>query len=130
MEHIRDLIAYLIYEKNWYWLHALISLLCETEMKIRLLLDKEYYEKLSCAGMCTYGEKPYIYYAIPHNTLYCDGCPFRHKSEIADVLFGYQSSGWCDLIGRGDFSFVNPTDLLWDGCKECGYYEWEEDEEV
>ena len=30
---------------------------------------------------------------------------------------------------KGDFSYVQPTDLLWDGCKECGIGEDFDDEE-
>ena len=55
---------------------------------------------------------------IPQDTLYCEDCPFRSYSKLADFLFG--QGYYCLFIRRGDFSFSQATDLLWDGCKCCG----------
>ena len=60
---------------------------------------------------------------IPKETFYCEGCMYKGRSKLAKFFFGYQSCGYCYYLGKGDFSFIKPTMILWDGCKECGRFE-------
>ena len=129
MLKFHSIIATLIYDYNWYWLSWFISFLATTEMEIRLLFNKELQEELDCCnvgiGYDDNGElKTKASENIPKKTFYCQGCPYGvYDSNIAEFFYGYQSGGYCYYIGKGDFSFVNPTDLLWDGCKCCGINE-------
>ena len=67
---------------------------------------------------------------IPKNTDYCGGCEFRAYSHLAEFFFGPQECSYCYYLGKGDFSYYNATRLLFDGCKECGEFIWDgEDEE-
>ena len=133
-QKFKDYIAYLIYDKNYKWLQFLISILCEIEMGILYLKDRELQDALSG---CNIGIKKdengnWITKAnrnIPQNTFYCQGCPYGvYISKIARFFYGLHCDGYCYYKGRGDFSFLNPTDLLWDGCKECGINEDIEEE--
>ena len=121
-------LLYAIY-KNHPFLEWLLCSLCETEMQLKLVADKNFKLDLDMADVCC-GEKSDAMMNIPENTLYCSGCPYRDTSELARIIFGYQLSGYCYYLGKGDFSFSRPTELIWDGCKECGINtEFEEDEE-
>ena len=111
----KDIIAYLIYDRKWIWLEWLISSLAHTEMELKLVFDKELKEEIEQSD----------YTAIPKQSLYCqsgpDFCPFGvFTSSIAKFFYGSQCDGYCYYLSKGDFSFNRPTDLLWDGCKECG----------
>lgn len=115
-----------IYEKHPF-LEWFLCSLCEAEMQLKAVFDKEFRHYLDTADVCVCqgGEltKSQAILDIPEQSLYCGGCPFKDRSDIADLLFGEQSSGYCYYLGKGDFSFIRPTDLLWDGCKECGINE-------
>jgi hypothetical protein len=56
--------------------------------------------------------------AVPKDVCYCMSCPFQDTMP----QFGHQMDGYCHLICRGDWMDMDEggTDLLWDGCKECG----------
>jgi hypothetical protein len=126
IDKFQEFVSYLIYEKNQLWIHLIIDILCEIEMYFKIMMDPIWHDTvLTCKTVRIHkGERiPTMYEYIPHNTLYCEDCPFRDKSKVASFFFGNQCNGYCYLLGRGDFSFINPTDLLWDGCKECGWYE-------
>lgn len=118
-------ILYAIYKKfpllEWF-----LCSLCETEMELKTVFDKKLrdYINYSDIGMVSDAEKD-----IPDKTFYCESCPFKCRSKIAKFLFGYQLSGYCYYLRRGDFSFIRYTDLLWDGCKCCGINDDLEDEE-
>lgn len=112
-----------IYEKcpllEWF-----LCSLCETEMQLKVAFDKEFKHYLDTADVCIFSSptelgKSQAMLDIPKQSFYCSGCPFKDRSDIADLLFGEQSSGYCYYLGKGDFSFIRPTRLLWDGCKEC-----------
>ena len=95
--------------------------LCEAEMELKLVADKEFRDDLLCADIGGgYENKSNAMINIPENTFYCSGCPYGTNSKLATLLFGYQMNGYCYYLRRGDFSFNRPTDELWDGCKECG----------
>lgn len=116
----RHIIAFLIYDWNWSWLHFILSALCDLEMFIYRLTNPELKEALQ------EGED-----LIPDKTLYCEDCPFREFSELAYLFYGEQSSGYCHYIKKGDFSFKDATMIIWDGCKECNIKEdidWDEEE--
>ena len=86
----------------------------------------------TCTMTTSIDEECEAYKLIPKNTLYCYDnmiqCPFHEISIIAYNLYGSQRCGYCYYLGKGDFSFIRPTDLLWDSCKECGvsYYDGED----
>ena len=123
-------LLYAIYH-NHPFLEWLLCSLCEAEMQLKLVADEDFKFDLDTADVCC-GDKSDAMMNIPENTLYCSGCPYRDTSELAKIIFGYQLSGYCYYLGKGDFSFCRPTELLWDGCKECGInneIEIEEDEE-
>lgn len=128
-QKIRDLITWLVYDKEWYWLELFISTLCELEVKIKLLISGKRAEYN--ASKTRFIDMPYFPYekVIPKDTIYCQDCEYLTHSKIATWLLSSQCNGYCYYLGRGDFSFVNPTDLLWDGCKECGMSEFSEDED-
>lgn len=96
-------------------LEIILCSLCELEMYIKHI---KYFSKDGID-----------FREIPTKTLYCSGCPYGDCSEIARFVFGSQSDGYCHYLNKGDFSYVQPTDLLWDGCKECGVGEDFDDEE-
>lgn len=133
--HFKNLIAFLIYDWNWTWLDFIISSLCELEMNIPLLFDAEFRDLINYSDIIQKypinEEKSKAQLLIPENTFYCEGCPFESRSKLAIFFYGYQSAGYCYYLGKGDFSYIKPTDILWDGCKECGINEDVEfDEEV
>lgn len=120
----RELIAYLIFDRNWTWLGMFISTLCDIEMNIYLLQDKEFYESLQTADVVINAQhETTASKTIPHDTLYCNGCEYASYSRIAEFFYGYQCSGFCYYLNNGDYRFNRPTQLLWDGCKECCRYE-------
>jgi hypothetical protein len=130
-EKIQTLIAYLIYDREWNWLHLTISTLCDLEMQIPLLQDRDFKYDLDIADMVPPSEKESKSFAeenIPKQSLYCQGCPYIGRSNIARTLLGDQACGYCYYLGKGDYSFIRGTAILWDGCKECGRYEFEDDE--
>ena len=45
--------------------------------------------------------------------------------ECKEIIRGDK---YCYYLGKGDYSFIRGTAILWDGCKECGRYEFEDDE--
>jgi len=123
---VRKLISFLIYDLNWTWLEFILSNLCELEMQFRLIFDKKlrhYINSADTVFVSAGQEKSYSEQFIPKNTLYCEDCIYKGTSKLANFFYGYQSCGYCYYLGKGDFSFMKPTDILWDGCKECGRYE-------
>ncbi len=126
MEKFRIFIADLVWMKRCLWLHALIDILCQIEMYVKIMINPDYYRLVSGCRVINVSAgqtKARMEDIIPHNTLYCEDCKFRRRSMIARFFFGNQADGYCDFLGRGDFSFMNPTELLWDGCKECRWYD-------
>ena len=123
----REWVAEKVWDKDWIWLNFLISLLCEIEMAMPLFKNPEEYRQINSAGAVhvhPQGEtESYAQRVIPKRTFYCGVCPFYSWSEVAQFFYGYQCCGYCYYLGKGDFSFLQPTDLLWDGCKECGINE-------
>lgn len=129
-EAIQDLISYLIYDRYWDWLHLLISTICDLEMQIPLLFNRELKDELDRCDIIypTLGEtKSIAKEQIPEQTFYCEGCPYSRRSEVARFLFGSQSCGYCYYLGKGDYSFLRATCILWDGCKECGINEFDDE---
>lgn len=131
----QELISYLIFDKNWYFLEYIISLLATIEMEFPLIFDEEF--RKDCNTSDTVWVNPpqaedmsLAQRTIPKNTFYCEGCYFSGYSKIARFFLGSQCDGYCYYLGKGDFSYLRPTDLLWDGCKCCGINEdmedWEE----
>ena len=120
----QELIAWLIYERQWAWLELLISVLCDIEMSLKLLKDKELKFYTDNADEPTYNNKNETNsdVAIPKNTLYCNDCLYKSYSKLAKFFYGEQSCGYCYYLEKGDFSFTKSTMLLWDGCKECGKF--------
>lgn len=78
---------------------------------------------------------------IPKNTIYCDGCPYRHY--ITTVILNENNCNYaeecefkpcwtnpnnscrnivykCDYLNYVDWE---QDSLLWDGCKECGVHD-------
>ena len=125
----RSIIAWLIYDLHWKWLEWIISAMATMEMELYLLFDKELQEALSGCNVAIGKDEngDWITKAsqnIPKNTLYCDDCAYGVcHSRIADFFYGHQCCGYCYYLGKGDFSFIQPTDLLWDCCKCCGINE-------
>lgn len=120
-ETFRCLIAHLIWDRNWIWLEACISILCDFEMSLEVIKDKEFREELATMNVCVDEEhNTTASLNIPDDPMYCEYCPYQARSSVATFFYGYQSSGYCYYMGKGDYSFINPTDLLWDGCKCCG----------
>jgi len=90
-------------------------------MSFGLMLDKEFKDRMdTCSVLNKYSRKCDWQETIPENTFYCSGCEYRGWSSLANFFFGDQCDGYCYYLGKGDFSYVRPTQLLWDGCKECG----------
>lgn len=125
----KRLLIYLIYDRNWLWVEWIICTLAELEMQIKLLKDREFKDYLDTCVMSDGIQECDAYKEIPKDTFYCyDGghtCKFHAESKIARNILGECSSGYCYFMGKGDFSFVRPTQLIWDYCKECGvsYYD-------
>ena len=126
-DKFRDFISYLIFDRGWTWLEFLISLLCDIEMQLPLIFDEEFRHDLNRADTRMIHpveeETTYADREIPKNTFYCEDCIFCERSKVADFFYGSQSTGYCYYLGKGDFSFIRPTQILWDGCKECGKFE-------
>lgn len=101
-------------------LHLIISELCELEVKINAYkIDGFIDELMTCdVGIGMTGQSQAML-DIPKDTFYCQGCKYSTYSKLARFFFGSQCDGYCYYLGRGDFSLLHPTDLLWDGCKEC-----------
>lgn len=119
----RDCISYLTYDLKWVWLDFFISLLCDIEMKFRFIFDSKGRDDLITADIGNDEIGTDAEDNIPKNSFYCQGCPYSGRSKIAWFFYGEHSVGYCYYLERGDFSFLRPTDLLWDGCKECGINE-------
>lgn len=118
-----NFISFLIYEWNWVWLHYIISTLCDLEMGWKMVMDEQWRSDIEAMditvkarGTCDWQEN------IPKDSLYCEGCPYKDHSVLADFFFGSQCNGYCWFLGKGDYSFIRPTELIWDGCKDCGMY--------
>lgn len=126
-EKFKEWIAEKVWDKNWIWLNFFISLLCEIEMAIPLFKNPEEYRQINLAGVIRVhpqgGTESYAQRVIPKETFYCENCSFYARSNVARFFYGNQCCGYCYYLGKGDFSFLQPTDLLWDGCKECGINE-------
>ena len=123
---INKIVNFLIFDLNWTWLEFVLSGLCELEMQFKLIFDKKLRHYVNCADTIFISEgqeKSYSEQFIPKKTFYCEDCIYQGCSKLANFFFGYQSSGYCYYLGKGDFSFMKPTTILWDGCKECGRYE-------
>lgn len=103
------------------WLLWLLCTLCDLEMSFNQFKDKELQETISLCSTWSDGSEISDGEAlIPTNTLYCEYCPFQDRSTLARFFFGSHWAGYCHYLKRGDYSFVSPTMILWDGCKECG----------
>ena len=96
------------------FLEWILCSLCELEMSFNVL--KKYSKK------CDWQE------TIPKDTQYCSGCEYGSWSYLADFFFG--DGAFCYYLGKGDFSYITPTDLLFDGCKCCGQFYFEEEKPV
>ena len=108
-------------------LELLLKNLCELEMQWRILFDKDFRDYLDTSDVKHADGSPTSAQAdVPKK--YCSACPYYGKSVIANVIFGNQSDGYCYYLGKGDFSFIRPTELLWDMCKECGINEFSDEE--
>lgn len=120
----RNFIAYLVFDCKWLWLDWLIGNLAELEMTLPLIFDEELRTQLLIADTRydapDFTEPTIAEQLIPKDPLYCSGCPLARTSKIATFFYGKQCNGYCLYLGKGDFSFLRPTELLWDGCKECG----------
>ena len=114
-----------IYDKVPFLEWVLCSL-CELEMTFKLLLDKEFKYKLDTMNVLHKSSDLTEWQeTIPKNTMYCGDCEFRAYSHLAEFFFGPQGHSYCYYLGKGDFSYYNPTMLLFDGCKECGEFMWD-----
>lgn len=109
--------------KNHPLVECLLCSLCEFEMNIKLANNQNLKEELEICDIVGADNKTKAQKHIPQNSLYCSNCPYLSYSKIADFIFGYQCSGYCYYLNRGDFSYSKHTDLLWDLCKECGINE-------
>lgn len=129
-----NFIYYLSHDKGWTWIDAIISSLAQLEVNLHLCPYKELRDKLLIAdtqyslGNDKWTEAP-IKEIVPEDLLYCQDCVCRDFSRVAAFFYGDQMSGYCHYLAKGDFSFTNPTDLLWDGCKCCSINTDEEIEE-
>ena len=109
-------------KQGFQWLDLLVNMLCVLEMNIKLYKDKEFKDDVNVADM-NWDR------VIPTNTLYCDGCMYKSRSNIARLFYGTQMDGFCYYLNRGDFTYGHYTDILWDGCKCCGIGEEFDDED-
>lgn len=120
----KSIVAYLIYEKDCKWLHFLVSTLCDIEMCLKYLKDKELqYNVEGCNILNPNTKTTKAEDNIPKKDFYCNGCIYSGYSRVAGFFLGTHSYGYCYYLGKGDYSFLNSTELLWDGCKECGINE-------
>lgn len=108
MKKFRELIAELIFDREWKWLEKLISFLCLIELipkTIHCFAPGKVFRNLRKIpdGIYCYNSKQI--------------CPFWGYSKVAKFFYGYQSSGYCHLIGQGDFN--SDTLILWDQYKCC-----------
>lgn len=129
----QNFISFLIFDLNWVWLEFILSSLCELEMQFKLIFDEDFrhYINSSDTVFVSAGQKEsYSEQFIPKNTFYCGNCIYKSTSKLAKLFYGYQSCGYCYYLGKGDFSFMKRTDILWDGCKECGRFEDISDEDL
>ena len=111
------------------FLNFIIAMLCEIEVKLKLLFDKEFRENLQTVNVGNiYDDKSDWQRNIPKDTMYCEDCPYGGYSNIANFFYGHMSTGYCYYLNQGDFTYGNATELLWDGCKECDTFMWGEDE--
>ena len=129
LKTFQNFICYLIYHRNWTWLELIIEILCTFEINLKLIKDQDYREMVDYADYSLNGTSNADEF-IPKNTMYCEDCIYKSKSKIAEFFYGYQCSGYCYYLGKGDFSIINPTEILWDGCKECGKFEYDPDEDL
>lgn len=132
---LKELKEYLhIHFNNWFYyvckkfllLKWFLCLLCDIEMQLKVFCNKEFLNYINNSDIGDCGEnhdESQAMIDIPKNSFYCSGCPFYDRSNIARTFFGTQSDGYCYYLNRGDFSYIRPTMLLWDGCKECGINE-------
>lgn len=126
-------IATKVYDDDWIWLQALIDILCQIEMYIELIRDPEFKKQLDITDIIKVEpnspqKRSIAQQTIPENTLYCQGCPYGDTSKIATFFYGSQCNGYCYYLGKGDFSLIRSTEILWDGCKACGINEDLEDD--
>lgn len=118
---LQNFIFHLAHEKDWLWIDMLICLLAQFEVYTKLLKNRKLKDELETCDVCIgKNHATTATQSIPANDLYCQGCPYFTTSKIATLFFGSQCNGYCYYLDRGDFSFAHPTELLWDGCKECG----------
>jgi len=106
VEKFRDIITYLIYDKNWKWLETVINTLCTWEMNLRWMAGRKVWDG--------YGKIPEGLYCYANKEI----CPYWAFSRVATFFYGTQCSGYCYLMGEGDFN--SDTFILWDQCKCCG----------
>lgn len=108
-----------------------VCLICSIEAETRFITDKEMCEFLDGCHNKTletlengeslddlFEKETPIDTRIPKNTYYCEDCEFKSTSKLARWIWG--TGSYCLYLQRGDFSFSQPTDLLWDGVKCCG----------
>lgn len=106
-------------------LKYIICLICTVEAEVRFITDSKLCDFLdNCSSKVVNEDEDLladnfpINDVIPSNTYYCEDCDMRSFSKLAQLIFG--SGHYCLYLQRGDFSFSQPTDLLWDGVKCCG----------
>lgn len=105
----------------------IVCALCTLEAELRLITDKKLVNLLNTGWLIEWksGEtwedlnkkKFPVQEVIPKDSFYCEDCVFRSHSKLAECIFG--SGHYCLYLRKGDFSYVAPTDLLWDGVKCC-----------
>ena len=126
-QKMQQIISYLIYDRQWYWLHIILSCLCDLEMHFKIVNDVDFIHELYVADIISNG-KTIAQTQIPNQTLYCHNCRYKSYSELAYLFFGPQCCGYCYYLNNGDYRFIRDTELLWDGCKCCAINESWEDE--
>ena len=104
---LMDIVYKLTEEYNWKWLDVLIDALCNLEVNFRLMRNRDLYDNLRFGDVGTSACNSWNQTQIPQDSLF----------------YGDQMSGYCYYLNQGDFSFGHSTNLLWDGCKECGINE-------
>jgi len=111
------------------FLNFIIAMLCEIEVKLKLLFNKEFRENLQTVNVgniyddLSDWEREKIQQYLP-----IDNFSELYNSKIARFFYGSQFDGYCYYLNQGDFTYGNATELLWDGCKECDTFMWSEDE--
>ena len=77
-------------------LNFIIAMLCEIEVKSKLLFDKEFRENLQTVNVGNiYDNKSDWQRNIPKDTMYCEDCPYKTYSNIANFFYGKQCDGYC-----------------------------------